>query len=210
MRSGRAVSALSANGRLLRTGQAVTSGSQLPPRMRAVGALEDKAVSIDTVTVSTVPGLVQSYRFAREVFRAGHPAASAQDVDKLARLRVERYERLVNGNDPFVTVVFPEFALRWVPRDVRVDQVRSLLAFARRDKTAIHVVPEGSLLLSLSAPVQLYRLSDGTTVAASDHADGNQVYDTPAQAAKMSGLVRDALRRALPEPLTVTLLEGML
>ena len=106
--------------------------------------------------------------------------------------------------------VFPEFALRWCSEQVRADQVKALLSFAERDKTAIHIVPDGSLLLSLSAPVQLYRLDDGTMVAASGHGGGNLVYDTVNQAANINGLVRDALSRALPETRTVKLLEGML
>jgi transcriptional regulator with XRE-family HTH domain len=202
--------ALSANGKLLRTWETETSGSQIPPWMRAVGALEDKAVRIDTVTVSTVPGLVQSFAFAREVFRAGHPTKSTEDVEKLAQLRVRRYERLMKGNDPFVTAIFPEFALRWSPQPVRVDQVETLLAFAQREKTAVHIIPDGTLLLSLPAPVQVYRLTDGTMVASSDHGSGNLVYDTPAQAARIDALVRDALRCALPESHSVKLLEGML
>nr|WP_255429759.1 DUF5753 domain-containing protein [Streptomonospora sp. PA3] len=178
--------------------------------MRSVGKLEDKAVSIDTVAVSTVPGLLQSYAFAREVFRAGRPSATSEELDKLARLRVERYERLTRSNDPFVTAVFPEFALRWTPEAVRIDQVKALLAFAERERTSIHVVPDGTLLLSLTAAVHVYRLGDGTIVAASEHGNGSLVYDTPAQAARIDGFIRDALTRALPEAHTVKLLEGML
>ncbi|GAB3466001.1 hypothetical protein GCM10027570_54770 [Streptomonospora sediminis] len=201
---------LKAGGRLLRAWETETSGSRLPPWMRAVGALEDKAVSIDTVALSTVPGLVQSFAFAREVFRAGRPAASAEELDKLAQLRVERYERLTRSNDPFVTAVFPEIALKWVPERVRVDQAKALLSLAHRERASVHIVPDGTLLLSVTSAVHMYRLKDGTVVAASDHGNGNLVYDTASQTARIDGVIRDALARALPETHTVKLLEGML
>ncbi|GAA4927396.1 hypothetical protein GCM10023224_02980 [Streptomonospora halophila] len=201
---------LSAGGRLVRTWETEASGSQLPPWMRAVGSLEDKALSIDTFTLSTVPGLVQSYAFAREVFRAGRPTATAQELDKLARARVERYERLTRTSDPFVTAVFPEFALGWAPEHVRIEQAKALLELAQRERTSIHIVPNGTLLLSVTSAVHVYRLGDGAVVAASDHGNGNLVYDTASHAARIDGFIRDALTRALPETHTVTLLEGML
>src|SRR5699024_3206437 len=45
--------ALNAEGRLVRVWEPVATGLQVPPWMRSKGALEEKAVEIDTVTVST-------------------------------------------------------------------------------------------------------------------------------------------------------------
>lgn len=178
--------------------------------MRSAGSAEDKAVSIDTVTVSIVPGLVQSLSYARMVFRSGRPTASADEIEKLAQLRVSRFDSLVKRNDPFVTAVFPETALRWVVEDVRLEQAKRLLALIGRGKVHVHLIPMGSLALDLVAPVQLYRHADGAIVAASDHGSGNLVYEKPAHTERIVSLVRDALARSLPLDHSVTLLEGLL
>ncbi|WP_150239661.1 helix-turn-helix domain-containing protein [Nocardiopsis quinghaiensis] len=201
---------LDGRGQLVRAWQTETSGSPVPIWMRSAGSAEDKAVSIDTVTVSVVPGLVQSHAYARLVFRSGRPTASQEDIERLAQLRVGRFDALVAKNDPFVTAVFPESALRWVSDEVRVDQVKRLLSLVDRGKFHVHMIPVGSLVLDLVAPVQLYRLPDGSVIAASDHGAGNLVYEKPAHMERISSLVRDALARSLPVDHSVKLLESLL
>ncbi|WP_232831911.1 DUF5753 domain-containing protein [Nocardiopsis sp. FIRDI 009] len=187
-----------------------TSGSVIPPFMRSIGDLEDEAVSIDTVTVSIVPGLVQSLSYARAVFRAGRPTAPDEEIERLAHLRVNRYESLIGRNNPLVTAVFPQFALDWMPETVRKEQVSSLLRFLERDRTKIQVFPNKSLYLASVAPVQLYRLRDGASVASSDHGDGNIVHQTPSSTARMERKDREALSMSLPVDHTVKLLREML
>ncbi|MFV2194994.1 Scr1 family TA system antitoxin-like transcriptional regulator [Nocardiopsis sp. LOL_012] len=203
--------ALNGRGRLVRVWEPVATGLQIPPWMRSAGALEEKAVSISVVTVSNlVPGLVQSVEYARQVFRAGHPTASVSEIERLAQLRVSRYESLIRKNDPFVTVVFPFSALKGLPDHVRIDQVKTLIRHIDRGRLAVHLVPDETPILAVAAPIQVYRLLDGRKVAASDHANGNHVYTTPDEAEKIEGIVTHVIGRCLPVGDTARRLEELL
>ncbi|WP_017615062.1 helix-turn-helix domain-containing protein [Nocardiopsis salina] len=202
---------LHGRGRLARAWEPVATGLQMPPWMRSAGALEDKAVSIASVTVSNlVPGMVQSIEYARYVFRTGHPTASADEVERLAQLRVARYESLTGRNDPFVTVVFPLSALKGLPGHVRVDQLEALLRHIGRGRLAAHLIPDHTPIFPVSTPIQVYRLMDGRKVAASDHALGNHVYESTEEADKIERIVTHVIGRCFPVDDTVRLLEELL
>ncbi|MFE6388139.1 helix-turn-helix domain-containing protein [Nocardiopsis dassonvillei] len=202
---------LNGRGRLVRAWEQVATGLQIPPWMRSAGALEEKAVSISVVTVSNlVPGLVQSAEYARLVFRAGHPTAPKNQIERLAQLRVSRYESLIRKNDPFVTVVFPLAALRGVPDHVRVDQIQNLLRHTERGRLVVHLIPDNTPILAVATPIQVYRLLDGRKVAASDHANGNHVYETADETDKIEGIVTHVIGRCFPVDDTARLLEELL
>ncbi|WP_304451118.1 helix-turn-helix transcriptional regulator [Nocardiopsis sp. YSL2] len=201
---------LGGNGLLMREWRLETSESVLPPFMRSIGDMEDDALSIDTVTVSNVPGLVQCLSYAREVFRAGRPTASDDEIERLSQLRMNRYENLLQRNNPLITAVFPQFAIEWMPEAVRKEQAQALLRMLERGRTTIHLIPNGSLYLASVAPVQVYRLQDGSIVASSDHGDGNIMHQTPSATARMERKVRDALSKSLPVDHTILLLREML
>ncbi|MFE6451074.1 Scr1 family TA system antitoxin-like transcriptional regulator [Nocardiopsis dassonvillei] len=203
--------ALKAEGCLVRTWEPVATGSQIPPWMRSKGALEEKAVEIDTVTVSNlVPGLLQSLPYARMVFRAGHPSASNDDVERFAQLRVSRYEVLKRRNDPFVTAVFPISALTCLPDSVRTDQVKTILRHMERERMAVHLIPDGNPMLLIAASVQVYRLADGAAVAASDYARGNLLMDEPEDTAAVVSVVRNLIGLCSPLGETSALLGRLL
>lgn len=203
--------ALNGHGRLMRLWETFATGVQAPPWMRSAGALEEKAVSISVVTVSNlVPGLVQSAEYARLVFRTGHPTVPEEGIERLAQLRVSRYESLIRKNDPFVTVVFPVSALRGVPDHIKNDQVKTLLRHIGRGRLAIHLIPDNTPILAVATPIQVYRLVDGRKVAASDHANGNHVYETPEETDKIEGIVTHVIGRCFPVDDTTRLLEELL
>ncbi|MGW8528876.1 MULTISPECIES: helix-turn-helix domain-containing protein [Nocardiopsidaceae] len=201
---------LGGNGALLREWRLEVAGAEIPSFMRSLGDLENEALTIDTVTVSVVPGLVQCLSYAREVFRAGRPTESDDEIERLSQLRVSRHEALVGRNNPLITAVFPQFALEWMPEAVRKEQAESLLHMVARGRTSVQVFPNGSLYLASVAPVQVYRLRDGTVIASSDHGGGNFVHQEPSETAVLERKVRDALSMALPVSHTVEFLRGML
>lgn len=200
---------LGARGRLVSEWEDATSEG-LPPWMRSPGAREERAVSIDTVSVSLVPGLVQSLEYARAVFRAGRPAAPGDEVERLAQLRFSRYDSLTKRNDPLVTAVFPIHALLHLPRVVKEDQVRHLLRHLERGRLVVYLIPDQVPILSVSSSMQLYRLVDGKTVAASDHVTDNVVLEKPGETETVESFVRDLIGLASPRSESATLLEGLL
>lgn len=203
--------ALNAEGRLVRVWEPVATGLQVPPWMRSKGALEEKAVEIDTVTVSNlVPGLLQSLPYARMVFRAGRPSASNDEVEHFAQLRVSRYEVLKRKNDPFITAVFPISALTCLPDHVRNDQIKTILRHTERERLAVHLIPDGNPMLLIASSIQVYRLADGTAVAASDHARGNLLMEKPEDTAAVVSVVRNLIGLCSPLGETATLLGRLL
>lgn len=201
--------ALGAQGRLIDKWELETSEGP-PPWMRSPGAREARAVSIDTASVSMVPGLVQSPDYARAVFRAGRPTASCEEVEHLAQLRVSRYETLTRRNDPLVTAVLPMHALLHLPRGVKQDQVGYLLRHLERGRLVVYLVPDHVPILSVSSSIQLYRMADGKVVAASDHFGGNILVERPEETVAVESLVRDLIGLAHPRSESVPLLEGLL
>ncbi|WP_282104555.1 Scr1 family TA system antitoxin-like transcriptional regulator [Nocardiopsis sp. B62] len=185
---------LKAGNRLVRVWEPVATGLLVPPWMRTKGALEEKAVEIDTVTVSNlVPGLPQSLMYARMVFRAGNPSASNDQVEHFAQLRVARYEVLTRKNDPSITAVFPMSALTCLPDHVRIDQVKTILRSMERERLAAHLIPDGTPILLVASSIQVHRLADGTAVAASDYARGNLLMEQPEDTAAVVSAVRNLI-----------------
>ncbi|MEV2278651.1 Scr1 family TA system antitoxin-like transcriptional regulator [Nocardiopsis sp. NPDC049922] len=201
--------ALGANRRLVSEWESAT-GTGFPPWMRSPGAREERAVAIDTVSVNLVPGLIQSPMYARAVFRAFHPRADDSEIERLAQLRVSRYESLTSRNDPLVTAVFPLGPLRHLPQDLKEDQVKHLLRHLERGRLIAYLIPETTPILAVSSSAQLYHLPDGMTVASSDHVRGNVVLEKPGDTEAIECLVRDLIGLASPRGESVSLLEGTL
>ncbi|MFL1381153.1 MULTISPECIES: helix-turn-helix domain-containing protein [unclassified Nocardiopsis] len=201
--------ALAVNGRLVAEWEAANSDG-FPSWMRSPGTREERAVAIDTMSVNLVPGLIQSPRYARAVFRAFHPRKSDADIEHLAQLRVSRYESLTRRNDPLVTAVFPLHPLRNLPQDVKEDQVKYLLPHLERGRLIVYLIPDTTPILAVSSSVQVYYLPEDRTVAASDHARGNVLLEKPGDTEAVESLVRDLIGLAYPRSESASLLEGTL
>lgn len=201
--------ALGSDPRLLNAWEGFTSPGP-PSWMRSPGAREERAIAIDMVSVSLVPGLIQSPRYAREVLRAFNPLAPHGEIDRLAQLRVSRYEALTKRNDPLVSALFPIHSLRYLPRLVKEDQVRYLLHHLERGRLMVYLVPDHVPILAVSSSAQVYRMADGKSVAASDHVRGNVLLEKPGDTEAVESLVRDLIGLASPRSESATLLEGLL
>lgn len=200
---------LSARGRVVSVFEVMTS-VRFPPWMRSVTRLEEAAELIELVSPHLVPGLLQSPLYAREVFREGLHQGSPEEVDKLIALRTSRLARLRVSNNPRITAVFPMFALLHLPDRVREEQVRHLLEISESERVAIHVVPEGTLLMGVVSMLVFLNLRDGGKAAVSDHVDGVTLYEDRKSYARLEGLVKQALGSALPTKQSRKALEDLL
>ncbi|GAA3743446.1 helix-turn-helix domain-containing protein [Salinactinospora qingdaonensis] len=202
--------ALGASGQLLRTWQAQTSGSSLPPWMRDAGRLQEEAASIDCISPVLVPGLLQSPAYAWLVFREGRPLSTDSEIARLVALRCERYESLRHRNDPWITAVFPQTALSGVTDEVRVEQVRHLLSLTDSGRVSVHLVPEGTLLVGVTSPLLMVRLLNGGSAASSDHVCGNVIHDNDGEDwDRLTELAKRAFAAALPPRQSRRILEEM-
>ncbi|MDE3724951.1 helix-turn-helix transcriptional regulator [Nocardiopsis sp. N85] len=201
--------ALDVNGRLVAEWEAANSEG-FPSWMRSPGAREERAVAIDTISVNLVPGLIQSPKYAHAVFRAFHPRSASAEIERLAQLRVARYESLTRRNDPLVTAVFPMNALSHLPSEVKEDQIEYLLRHLERGRLIVYLIPKTTPILAVSSSAQVYHLPEGRSVAASDHVRGNVLLEKPGDTEAVESLVRDLIGLASPRSESVSLLEGTL
>src|SRR5690625_6741319 len=83
-----------------------------------------------------------------------------------------RTERLQQLDKLRVTAVFPLAAVADLPEPLRREQAQHLLAWSQTGRATVHLVPRGILLPAPAAPLLLFPLGPGDTVAVSDHAQG--------------------------------------
>ena len=200
---------LKAGGRVVANFE-VLSSVRFPPWMRSVNRLEEASELIELISPHLVPGLLQAPLYTREVFREGLYQGSPEEVDKLIALRTSRLERLRATNNPRVTTVFPVSALLCVSDQVKDEQVQHLLNLSEDNRIAIHVVPEGSLLLGIVSMLLMFHLRDGGKAAASDHVDGVRIYEDRKRYARLEGLIKQSLGSALPTKQSRKVLEELL
>ncbi len=172
---------------------------ELPPFLRDVDYLEREATRIDLVSPVVVPGLLWSPGYAEAVYRAGRKVV---DVERLARMRSNKLGQISAA----VAAVFPVTALTCVPEPVRTEQVEHLLNLPER--VAVHLLPEGTLLMGIPGPMMLFRLHDGQEIVAADQLEGNQVYND-ALLGRARELLRDALSVSLPPMISMQRLREM-
>ncbi|MDT0328140.1 Scr1 family TA system antitoxin-like transcriptional regulator [Nocardiopsis sp. DSM 44743] len=172
---------------------------ELPPFLRDVDYLEREAVRIDLVSPVVVPGLLWSPSYAEAVYRAGRKVV---DVERLARMRSNKLGQI----SATVSVVFPVTALTCVAEPIRTEQVQHLLNLPER--VAVHLLPEGTLLMGIPGPMMLFRMRDGREIAASDHLEANAVYGDGVLP-RIRELLRDAYALALPSSISRERLMGV-
>lgn len=188
---------LKAEGRILGNWELATSIG-FPPWMKNVSRLEEAAKLIELISPHLIPGLLQSPKYARAVFREGLHPGTPEEIDRLVALRCGRYAHLRNQNNPRITAVFPVAALTCLPDPVRTEQVAHLLSLSESEEVSIHLVPEGTSLLGVVSTLLMFHLRDGGKAAVSDHVDAATLYEDKRSYDRLHGLVKHALGYALP------------
>ncbi|MGW2642730.1 helix-turn-helix domain-containing protein [Streptomyces sp. NPDC001348] len=150
---------------------AVADPTQFKERYRRYMILESEAVSLWQYSVSTVPGLLQTGGYAREVLALG--GYKGKDLDQQVEARAGR-RQVLEGEDaaPF-RAVLAEAVLRTPLRDARAwrEQLDYLVEVSERPNITVQVLPQSSGLHGLvSTDVMFLRLLDGRTVAYTENA----------------------------------------
>jgi transcriptional regulator with XRE-family HTH domain len=196
---------LSAQGKLVAAWRLARSGKSTPEWARPLMHIETRARHVQAASPALVPGYLQSPLYAGAVFRAWYPAASDEEIARLARIRTERLPQLPQLR---ITAVFPIYGITSFDDTVRMEQARHLTTLAEEGRVRLHLVPEGSLLLGVTSPVLVFRLDSGETVISSDHLDGNVIYDADRND-RLSALVTGAMADALPARLSLEALKDL-
>ncbi len=186
--------ALNAAGSLLTAWRLTTEGTGLPEWARDLDSIERAAKTLSIVAPALVPGYLQCPGLARIVFQNAQPLASPDELDRLVSLRTDRLKDL---QDLRVTAVFPVTAVAALPGDLPSAQASHLIEWANSGRVAVHLVPEGSLLLGPASPLMMFRLREGELAVVSDHADGNLVHEDHAHD-RLMAQATNALAASLP------------
>ncbi|QRN79930.1 MAG: hypothetical protein JK586_17515 [Nocardiopsis sp. BM-2018] len=176
--------------------------------MRDLGKLGEDARLIELVSPLPVPGLSRSPSCARLIVEDSLMGVIGAHLDRLVKLRRERYEKLRKTSGPKVVAVFPEAAVALVPESVRREQAARLVGSIDAGRVRVHLVAAGSLLLGVTPMLLVFHTHDGEVAVSSDHVDGNVIYEDPSGRTRFQGLVKQALGAALPADQSRSVLEN--
>jgi Domain of unknown function (DUF5753) len=114
----------------------------LTPWLEPYVGLEAAASVLRTYEVQFVPGLLQTEEYARALIRLG-AAASEDEIDRRAELRVSRQEVLGGPDPPQLWAVVDEGALRRPvgDRDVARGQLAHLVEMAGHPAVTLQILP---------------------------------------------------------------------
>jgi transcriptional regulator with XRE-family HTH domain len=115
----------------------------LPHWFEAYVALEEVATQIRAYEVQFIPGLLQTEDYARAVTLLGHDAASAREIERRVRLRMQRQALLDREEPPNFWAVIDEAVLRRPAGSQAVmrGQLNHLADMAQRQNVTIQVIP---------------------------------------------------------------------
>ncbi len=105
--------------------------------------LEEAASSIRCYEIQFVPGLLQTPDYARAIAALGHPAGSAEGIERRVSLRMIRQAVLTRPTPAHLWLVLDEAALRRPigGPDVMRAQLRHLVEVGGRPNVSLQVIP---------------------------------------------------------------------
>ncbi|MCF0095534.1 helix-turn-helix domain-containing protein [Micromonospora sp. MH99] len=172
--------------------------------------VERVATQLRCFESTMIPGLLQTADYARAVFRLDL-GLTAERVEELVAARLERQVILDREHPPQLTAVIDEAALRRFAEGcagVLADQLRHLVACARRPRIRVHVLPQAvGLHAGLFGPFILGRTADGSWLGFLDNQTGGTAVDENNEVATLLGRWESLRSDALPRQQSIDLLE---
>ncbi|WP_143671266.1 DUF5753 domain-containing protein [Streptomyces sp. Ru87] len=115
----------------------------LPQGNLDIAEPEHHAISLHSVEITQIPGLLQTEDHARALFSQVSPGQSQQDIDTRVEFRMRRQQVLDRSSHLTFEVVIHESALRIRAADRRIAraQLRTLIEASERERVCVRVVP---------------------------------------------------------------------
>lgn len=180
---------------------------------REVVSQERDALRIQVFTSSLIPGLLQTEDYARELFLAGLPGKSPDQIDAHVTARMNR-QRLFQGDDPpYYWAIIDEAALRrpTANKEFMGAQLERLLGTAGNSRITVQVLPfRQALHPMLGGSLTLLTLKGGGTVALVESFDSGEAVDSPKKLVELAQRFDLARSKALPEPESLDLIRNYL
>ncbi|WP_327235813.1 helix-turn-helix transcriptional regulator [Streptomyces sp. NBC_01317] len=158
-----------------------------PDKYRRRMELEARAVTIEEYSGHTVPGLVQTEAYARELLRQGNPESTPADIGEKVAARMGRQSLLQGAARPYLSVILDEGVLRrtiGAPEVMRA-QLEALLPLVDSPVGIIQVLPfRHRAHALLGGSLTLLTLDNGTSVAYEESITTGQLLEDAASVAR--------------------------
>jgi len=163
--------------------------------------LERQATGMSNYSATLVMGMLQTPEYAREVFQAVHPRASASEIDAKIERRLRRREVMEKNAPPLLWCILNEACLRTAVggAEVMAAQLAHLLKQAESPHITLQVLPFAVGAPPAAESFTLLTFDEGPSVAYADTAMAGQLVDSPEAVANASATY-DRLRAAALHP----------
>ncbi|WP_055547487.1 helix-turn-helix transcriptional regulator [Streptomyces sp. NBRC 110028] len=143
--------------------------------------LERQAVSILDYSGPLIMGMLQTPEYAREVFRAVHPRASASEIDAKVERRLRRREVMERDTPPLLWCILDESCLRRMVGgpDVMRTQLAHLVQVSESPHITIQVLPFSSGAPTRHMPFTLLKFQDEPSLLYVENPVSGHVIDSP-------------------------------
>lgn len=194
--------AMRKNGDLLRQWEKHRTRDSDPDWYRQVVTSEERATEIRMWHPWLIPGFMQTWDYARIIFRDGRPFDTSEQLNQLADLRVARLEALRQAQNPRMLAIISERTITDVVGSPQVmkDQLRHLLSLSEQVQTL--VLPRSTPYhggLS-SGPFRILDFLDQDTQVYAEHSSGGELITEPDGVRRLVTIFGDLLTWALPPP----------
>ncbi|MFI0719347.1 helix-turn-helix domain-containing protein [Streptomyces sp. NPDC021224] len=159
------------------------NGKRFAEHFNDAADAEQRAVAIYSYAVSLVPGIFQTERYARAVFRAQHANYVPEKVDKLVVNRLARAEILRAQDGPEVWTILNENVLRAVVGgpEVMAEQLRHIAQLGRSGRVLVQVIPySAGAHATMASMMSLMRFEDEPDAAYVEGLYTGSLIDDPA------------------------------
>lgn len=171
---------------------------KLPDQLDLYVGLEASAVSVRSLALKLIPGLLQTEEYARKLHAVrGH--LTPEEVDRRVAVRMQRQQRLTGSPPLQLSVVLDEAALLRCARDTSVaaGQLQQLLERAQLPNVELLVIPfDAGLYVGAAGAYSLLSFPGGVLpdVANQEYVAGGHVIDDQTSVAELAtifGMLRD-------------------
>ncbi|MBV1936706.1 helix-turn-helix transcriptional regulator [Streptomyces sp. BV286] len=173
---------LGTNGFFERNCKAVNR-SKYPDHFAEAAEAEAVARAIREYAPSLIPGLLQTERYARAMFRAGRPTATEDVIDQLVSARLERAHLLDDPTTPLLWAILDEAVLRRMvgAATVMAEALRHIATLARKHRVIVQVLPfSAGGHMAMEGPLKLMTCADAPPLAYLQGLGTGRLEDDPA------------------------------
>ncbi|MFC8915885.1 helix-turn-helix domain-containing protein [Streptomyces sp. NPDC057116] len=157
--------------------------SRYPDHFAEAAEAEAVATAIKEYAPLLIPGVLQTERYARAVFRGGRPTASEDAIDELVEARLARTHILDDPTTPLFWTVLDEAVLR---REVggpavMAEALRHIAVLGRCHRVIVQVIPfRAGAHTALAGALKLMSFVDAPPLAYLESLGSGQLHDDPA------------------------------